>query len=112
MKLVQQTIEERFVADVPERLVGDKAYDSDPLDDQLMREGGIEMIAPHRANRRPERRTQDGRSLRRYVRRWKIERLFAWLYNFRRLVVRWEYHAENYLGFLHLACAVILLRYL
>jgi transposase len=73
---------------------------------------GIEMIAPHRVNRRPEHKTQDGRPLRRYVRRWKIERMFSWLYNFRRLVVRWEYHAENYLGLLHLACAVILLRYL
>ena len=110
--LVQDTVEGRFVADTPERLIGDKAYDSDPLDDQLMREGGIEMIAPHRRNRRPERKTQDGRPLRRYVRRWKVERMFAWFYNFRRLVVRWEYHAENYLGFLHLACAVILLRYL
>ena len=112
MRLVGQTVEERFVADVPERLIGDKAYDSDPLDEQLMQAGGIEMIAPHRANRRADRKTQDGRTLRRYCRRWKIERLFAWLYNFRRLVVRWEYHAENYLGLLHLACAVILLRHL
>lgn len=112
MKLVGQTVEERFVADVPERLIGDKAYDSDPLDEQLMREGGIEMIAPHRCNRRADRKTQDGRTLRRYCRRWKIERLFSWLYNFRRLVVRWEYHAENYLGLLHLACTVILLRHL
>jgi transposase len=54
--------------------------------------------------------TQDGRSLRRYCRRWKIERLFAWLFNFRRLVVRYEYHAENFQGFVHLAAAVILLR--
>jgi transposase len=112
VKLAPQTVEERFVADVPERLIGDKAYDSDPLDEQLMQAGGIKLIAPHRSNRRPERKTQDGRPLRRYVRRWKIERMFAWFYNFRRLVVRWEYHAENYLGFLHLACAVILLRYL
>ena len=112
VKLAAQTVEERFVADVPERLIGDKAYDSDPLDDQLMEAGGIELIAPHRRNRRPERKTQDGRPLRRYVRRWKIERMFAWFHNFRRLVVRWEYHAENYLGLLRLACAVILLRYL
>jgi transposase len=31
---------------------------------------------------------QDGRALRRYRQRWKIERTFAWLSNFRRLVVR------------------------
>lgn len=102
-------MEDRIVADVPERLIGDKAYDSDGLDKKLMQNFGTEMIAPNRANRNP---TQDGRPLRRYVRRWKVERMFAWLFNFRRLVVRYEYHAENFQGFLHLAAAVILLRYL
>ncbi|HXX13860.1 MAG TPA: transposase, partial [Candidatus Eremiobacteraceae bacterium] len=55
---------------------------------------------------------QDGRVLRRYRRRWKIERLFAWLHNFRRVVIRWEYYPENFLAMVQLACAVILLRYL
>jgi transposase len=110
VKLVEATLEERMVAEVPERLIGDKAYDSDGLDQALMENFGTEMIAPNRENRRV--RTQDGRPLRRYVRRWKIERLFAWLFNFRRLVVRYEYHAENFQGFLHLAAAVILLRHL
>jgi len=109
VKLVEQTLEERIVPDVPERLIGDKAYDSDRLDQALMQNYGTEMIAPNRAKRR---QTQDGRPLRRYVKRWKIERLFAWLFNFRRLVVRYEYHAENFQGFLHLAAAIILLRYL
>ena len=112
MKLVVQTLEQRIIAEVPQRLIGDKAYDSDGLDRQLRDQFGTEMIAPHRRGRRPERQTQDGRALRRFKRRWKIERLFAWLYNFRRLVVRYEYHAENYLGFAHLACLMILLRYL
>ena len=109
VKLVEQTLEERIVPDVPERLIGDKAYDSDKLDERLMQNFGTEMIAPNRENRS---QTQDGRPLRRYVRRWKIERLFAWLFNFRRLVVRYEYHAENFQGFLHLGAAIILLRYL
>ena len=112
MKLVAQTLEQRFVAEVPERLIGDKAYDSDKLDGQMLAEFATEVIAPHRKGRRPERQTQDGRSLRRHRRRWKVERMFAWLFNFRRLVVRWEYHAENFLGFVHLACAIILLRHL
>jgi transposase len=43
-------------------------------------------------------------------RRWKIERLFAWLQNFRRLVVRYEYKDENFLGMVQLGCIVILLR--
>ena len=110
VKLVAKTLEERIVADVPERLVGDKAYDSDKLDQQLMENYGTEMIAPNKVNRRTP--TQDGRPLRRFVRRWKIERLFAWLFNFRRLVVRYEYHAENFQGFVHLAAAIILLRHL
>jgi len=67
------------------------------------------MIAPHRGNRKKPA-TQDGRPLRRYRRRYKVERLFAWLQNFRRLVVRYEYHQENFLGFVHLGCILILLR--
>lgn len=110
VKLVEATLEERIVADVPERLIGDKAYDSDRLDERLLEHYGTELIAPNKINRRVP--TQDGRPLRRYRRRWKIERLFAWLFNFRRLVVRYEYHAENFQGFLHLAAAVILLRHL
>ena len=93
----------------PEHLIGDKAYDSDPLDARLA-EQGIELIAPHRANRQKPK-TQDGRPLRRYKRRWTVERLFAWLQNFRRILVRHEYHAENYLGFVQLGCAIILLRW-
>jgi transposase len=109
VKLVEQTLAERIVPEVPERLIGNKAYDSDGLDRKLRQNFGIEMIAPNRAKRR---RTQDGRPLRRYVRRWKVERMFAWLFNFRRLVVRYEYHIENFNGFLQLAAAVILLRHL
>jgi transposase len=110
VKLVPATLEARVVAEVPERLIGDKAYDSDRLDEQLLQEYGTELIAPNKVNRLVP--TQDGRPLRRYIRRWKIERLFAWLFNFRRLVVRYEYHAENFQGLVHLAASVILLRYL
>jgi transposase len=107
--LVAATLDARFVRALPPRLIGDKGYDSDPLDRQLRRDYGIEMIA---RNRRGRRRTQDGRPVRRTKRRWKIERLFAWLQNSRRLVTRWERYATNFLGFLHLACAKILLSHL
>jgi transposase len=107
--LVQQTLSEIFVPETVRRLIGDNAYDSDRLDEELA-ETGVEMIAPHRSNRK--NRTQDGRPLRRYRRRWKIERLFAGLQNFRRLIVRWEYSLENFVGMIHRACAVILLRHL
>lgn len=108
VRLVEATLDRRFLEAQPERLIGDKAYDSDRLDDRL-RERGIEMIAPNRENRK---KTQDGRSLRRYRRRWQVERLFAWLYNFRRLGIRYEYHAENFLGMVQLGLVLILLRYL
>lgn len=90
-------------------MIGDKAYDSDALDEVLGKEWQIEMIAPNRKNRR--RATQDGRPLRRYKRRWKVERLFAWLHNFRRLITRHERHAENFEAFVLLGCMCILLRY-
>ncbi len=106
--LVGETLLHSFVAEQPKRLIGDKAYDSDPLDAELA-ERGIELIAPHRANRK-KAPTQDGRKLRRYKRRWKVERLWAWLQNFRRVATRFDYHVENFLGFVHLGCIKILLR--
>ena len=106
--LVDATLDDRFLADLPLRLIGDRAYDSDPLDQHLLATYGIELIAPHRPNR--VNLTQDGRAVRRVRRRWKIERLFAWFHNYRRLVTRWERHAANFLGMIHLASAVILLR--
>src|SRR5262249_15275982 len=77
----------------PENLIGDRAYDSDPLDAEL-RKDGIEMIAPHRGNRsKPP--TQDRRRLSRYMRRWLLERFCAWIQWQRRILIRWEYHAHN-----------------
>ena len=68
------------------------------------------MRAPHRAKRKAPN-TQDGRPLRRDTRRGNVERLFAWLQSFRRVLVRHDYHPEHYLGFVHLGCIVILLRW-
>jgi transposase len=109
--LVDKTLHHRFTRRYPKRLIGDKAYDSDPLDTRLKRTRGIEVIAPHRFGRTKTDPTQDGRQLRRYRRRWKVERLFAWLQQFRRIVVRWEFHAANFLGFVQLGCILILLRH-
>ena len=108
MTLVHAALARRFVAARPQRLVGDRAYDADPLD-RALAAAGTELIAPHRANR-SKPRTQDGRPLRRLARRWKVERLNAWLQGCRRLVTRYEYHLENSAGFLHLGCLRILLR--
>lgn len=92
----------------PLRVIADKAYDSDPLRKRL-RQRGIELVCPHKKNRvRPA--TQDGRALRRYKRRWIVERTNAWLGNFRRLVVRYDRSLTIYGAFFHIACFMIVLR--
>ncbi len=106
--LVQLSFDFYMIEAKPENLIGDKAYDSDPLDEQL-REQDIEMIAPHKTNR-VRHATQDGRRLRRYQRRWLVERFFAWLQWQRRILCRWEYYAQNFLGFVQLACINMLLK--
>jgi transposase len=108
VRLVQLCFDFYMIEAKPENLVGDRAYDSDPLDEEL-RNDGIEMIAPHRSNRRKSA-TQDRRRLSRYMRRWLVERFFAWIQWQRRILVRWEYHAHNFLGFVQLACLIVLLR--
>ena len=92
----------------PMRVIADKAYDSDPLRERL-RQRGIELICPHKKNR-VRRATQDGRALRRYRRRWIVERTIGWLGNFRRLVVRYDRSLRIYRAFFHIACFMIVLR--
>jgi transposase len=94
----------------PERVIDDNACDADPLRKRRARRG-IELICPHRKHRvKPPR--QDGRKRRRYKRRWKVERTFAWLGNFRRLVVRWERKSTMDQAFFHVACLLITVRQL
>jgi IS5 family transposase len=91
--------------DVP--VVADRGYDSDPLRDRL-RADGYRLLAPHRRNRtRPDR--NDGRRMRRYRRRYLVERTNAWLHCYRRVIVRYEWWSYLYHGFVHLACAFIAL---
>jgi transposase len=94
----------------PLRVIADRAYDSDALRWRLLQRG-ILLLAPHRKNRRKPS-LNDGRMLRRYRKRWKVERTFAWLGNFRRLVVRYDYQIKMYAAFFHLACLIITLRHL
>ena len=94
---------------ISDKLIGDKADDSDRLDENLARKG-VEMMAPHRANRKPENKTQDGRKLRRYKRRWTVERTISWLQNYRRLCIRWEKSTKMFQGFVHLTCTMLLMK--
>ena len=109
IKLVEQTIEKRFIREKPKLIIGDMAYDSDPLD-KILRKKKIVLVAPHKRNRR-KIKTQDSRTLRRYCRRWKVERFFAWLQNYRRCVIRYDYKTENYLAMVKLACILIMTKH-
>lgn len=109
VKLIEPLIEKVTLQNrQPARLLYDKAGDSDELR-YRMEDRGIDFISPHRSNRvRP--RIQDGRKLRRYRRRWKVERSIAWLHNYRRIVTRWEYHAHLFQSFVELACLFTILK--
>lgn len=92
----------------PDRLIYDRAADSDPRR-KRQKKRRIDLICPHRSNRsKPP--TQDGRKLRRYRRRSKVERTFVWLGNLRRLVVRSAHSIGMHNAFFHVACIDITLR--
>jgi len=105
--LIEATLDQSFAPRKLQRLIYDKAADSEPLRQRLAQRG-IDLIAPQRRGWR--KKTQDGRKLRRYRRRWIVERTFAWLGNFRCLVVRYERKLQIYSAFFHLACIMIVLN--
>ena len=82
-------------------VIADRGHDSDPLRDTLEAEGFVPVI-PHRRNRvRPSR--NDGRRLRRYRRRYRVERTNAWLHCYRALAVRWSHNLFMHGGLVYLA---------
>ena len=82
-------------------VVADKGHDSDTLRDDMEKAGFVPVI-PHRRNRtRPSR--NDGRRLRRYRGRWRVERTNAWLHCYRGLAVRWSYYSFMYVGLVYLS---------
>lgn len=104
--LVDTTIDGKTLNELPQIIVGDKAYDSDKVDAHIKAKYGIRLVAPNRRNR--VQGHQDGRFLRRYKRRWHIERCFAWLQNYRRVVVRWERKVANWISCIWLAAGNLL----
>ena len=109
MHAVETLVDQRVCEDTPPRLLYDKAADADWLREALAgRE--IELICPHRRGRKKEP-LQDGRSLRRYQRRYKVERTISWLFNLRRLVVRYEYYDHLFEGFVQLGCLFTILKW-
>ena len=102
---IDTLVDIRMTKKRPARLLYDEAADADWLRDALASRG-IEQVAPHRKGRKRPLR-QDGRALRRYLKRWKIERTISWLKYQRRLLVRHERHAHLFERFLHLACMML-----
>lgn len=111
MKLVQATLDSIVVtrpeptADQPQGMCLDKGYDYDEVR-ALLAEFGF---TAHIRSRDEEARdlAQDANKR---ARRWVVERTHSWMNRFRRILVRWEKKAENYLAFLHFACALIAFR--
>jgi transposase len=106
--LIETLLQERQLQRLPKHLLYDLAADSDPLRARLLKRG-IQLICPHRSNR-SKPRTQDRRRFRRYKRRYRVERTIGWIQHFRRILVRYERHAHLFLGFIQLACLLILMR--
>lgn len=96
--LVEDLTAQVTVEDGPVPLVADRAYDSDPRRGRLKQQG-FDLVP-----------TQDGRKVRRYKRRWKLEKTISWLGNYRRQSVRNEYHIHIFQGFVTLACLMLCLK--
>jgi transposase len=105
---IESLVDERMTRRKPKHLLYDKAADADWLRESLLTRG-ILLLCPHRENRAKES-VNDGRVLRRYKRRYKVERSISWLHNFRRLITRWEYYPELFQSFVHLACLLTILK--
>ena len=111
MKLVRATLES-IVAERPEPseeeaqgLCLDKGYDYDEVR-EIVEEFGVTAHIRGRGAEAKELKEEAGKR----ARRWVVERSHSWLNRFRRLLVRWDKKAENYIGFLHFACALIAFR--
>jgi len=111
MKMVRETIES-LVAERPEPsedesqgMCLDKGYDYDAVREVLEEFGFTAHIKP-RGEEAKELKAEAGKR----ARRWVVERSHSWMNRFRRILVRWDKKPENYIAFLHFACALISFR--
>ena len=87
---------------LPQGLCLDKGYDDDEVRGLAKEFGYTSHI---HARGEEARKIQHEAGFK--ARRWVVERTHSWMNRFRRILTRWEKRLENYLGFLHLACALI-----
>ena len=111
MKLVRATIESlvaerpEVTEEEPQGMCLDKGYDYDEVR-QILEEFGFTAHIKARGEEAKELTAEAGKR----ARRWVVERSHSWMNRFRRILVRWDKKPENYLAFLHFACALITLR--
>lgn len=110
-RLVEPTLDE-IVVERPEptrrkkqHFCADKGYDY-PDVRELAMEFGYTLHILSRGAEKQARKAAPGYR----ARRWVVERTHSWLNRFRRLLIRWEKKARNYLAMLHFACAWITFR--
>ena len=108
VNLIEPLIDQRVLPNKPQRLMYDRAADSDPLRQRLA-VNDVELICHHRKSRKKPP-TQDVRKARRLSRRYKVERTISWLFNNRRLTVRYERYTHLFLGFVQLACMLTIIK--
>ena len=111
MKLVRATIESIVVArpeptdEQPQGMCLDKGYDFREVRDILAEFGFTAHIRSRGEEAKAIEREAGFRA-----RRWVVERTHSWMNRFRRILIRWEKKPENYIAFLHFACALIAFR--
>ncbi len=111
MKLVRPTLDSVVIArpdptlEQPQGMCLDKGYDFDEVRRTLEEFGFTAHIRSRGEEAKAIKREAGFRA-----RRWVVERTHGWLNRFRRILVRWDKSPENYIAFLHFACALITLR--
>jgi transposase len=88
-----------------ENLCADNGYFGEPALESIVLRGYIPHVVP-RGEEKKQLENQPGKK----ARRWVVERVFSWLNNFRKILVRYEKKAKNYLGLLMFVCAFIAFR--
>ena len=111
MKMVAETLENIAAdrpapkPDQPQGMCMDKGYDYDEVR-AIVEEFGFTAHIHKRGEEAKKLKRKAGIK----ARRWVVERTHSWLNRFRRILIRWEKKAENYLGLLHFVCAIITYR--
>ena len=111
MKLVKDTVDSivvkrpRPTKQQPQGMCMDKGYDYAEVRATLQEFGFTAHIRARGEEAHAIKRQAGFRA-----RRWVVERTHSWMNRFRRVLIRWDKHLDNYLAFLHFACALIAFR--